>query len=265
MWTAVTWSVLTSPVVAQPTTPVVPSGEVRQPPAAATPYMSPEQPAELAVPQSEALPPPVDYNAAPPSGASATTTTDVALDLPQPATPPRTALTEGSFFIGVPIWFTPRNGVVQPGVSFEGRIARRFGLVAPELTVGWQINWIDKQELPQEYRPYNLTIDSLFISAGARVYVLRDSRVTPFISGAFDLSFWHLTGSHGLACGYYYCSTSASYDVSIGLSGRLGVAFMPSERLQLEIGARIAMVFEVGPFERIEAWVSPFLGFTARI
>lgn len=265
IWTAMTSSMLASPVLAQPTTPDVPSGELRQPPPEATPYVSPDQPAELTVPRNEALPPPTDYNAVPPPGASGSTTTDISLEPPEVATPRRAAMSEGSFFIGVPIWFTPKNGVVQPGVSFEARIARRFGLVAPELTVGWQINWIDKKELPQQYRAYNLTIDSLFISAGARVYALRDSPVTPFISGAFDLSFWHLTGSGSLACGYYYCTTAANYDVSVGISGRLGVAFAPSESMQLEIGARIAMVFEVGPFEKVEAWVSPFLGFTARI
>jgi hypothetical protein len=66
-------------------------------------------------------------------------------------------------------------------------------------------------------------------------------------------------------CGYYYCATAAEYDVGIGISGRVGVAFQPNPRLQLEIGAKIAMTFAVGPIDDIEAWVAPFLGFTARI
>jgi hypothetical protein len=170
---------------------------------------------------------------------------------------------EFSFLIGVPIWFTPDNGVVDPGISFEARFAHRFGFIAPELTLGWQINWLDEEKLPQALQYYNLTIDTFFISAGARAYVLPRSAISPFISGAFDLAFWHLTGDNSTACGYYYCATRADYDVGIGVSGRVGIAFAPNPRLQLEIGAKIGVTFPVGPIDSTEAWVAPFLGFSA--
>ena len=258
-WAGVAAATLVSPVLAQSTPPASPGEALPQAPEA-SPYGSPALPSEPApLVTNDELPPPPERLSA--------SAADSTLEPPplEPQAARRGPVSEGSFMLGVPIWFTPDRGIVQPGVGFEARIARRFGLVAPELTVGWQINWIDEDKLRQELRNYNLTIDSLYISAGARVYALREAPVTPFISGAFDLSFWHLTGSGGLACGYYYCDTSATYDVSVGISGRLGVAFMPSERLQIEAGARIAMVFAVGPFEDVEAWVSPFLGFTARI
>lgn len=171
--------------------------------------------------------------------------------------------TEGGFSIGVPVWF---RAAVDPGVAFEARIARRFGHIAPELMVGWQINWIDEDKLASDYRNYNLTVDAFYVSAGARVYALEDyAAVNPFISAAFDLSFWHLTGNNAAYCGWYYCTTAASYDAGIGVSGKLGLAFVPSDRTQIELGAKFSVGFAVGPLEKVEVWLTPFLGFTARM
>jgi len=174
----------------------------------------------------------------------------------------RRTTTEGGFSIGVPVWF---RDAVNPGVAFEGRIARRFGHIAPELSVGWQINWIDEDNLPSDYRAYNLTVDAFYLSAGARVYALEEATVNPFISAAFDLAFWHLTGDQATYCGWYYCTTAADYDVGIGMSGKLGVAFLPSERTQLELGAKFSVAFAVGPVDEVEVWLTPFIGFTARM
>jgi hypothetical protein len=170
--------------------------------------------------------------------------------------------TEGGFTIGVPVWFRDQ---IDPGISFEARIARRFGQIAPELMMGWQINWIDEDRLDTQYKPYNLTVDAFYLSAGARVYALEDAKVNPFISAAFDLTFWHLTGQESVYCGWYYCTTAADYDVGIGLSGKLGVAFLPSEHTQLELGAKFSMAFAVGPIEKVEVWLTPFIGFAARM
>jgi hypothetical protein len=219
-------------------------------------------------------PPPDDY-VAPPTSRLGPTQADYATaagNVPYGTTPrefyfdeaaygPRTEL---SFMVGVPVWFTPDHGVVDPGVSFEMRFARRYGLIAPELTLGWQINWLDQDELPAASRHSDLTIDSFYVSAGMRIYALRDAVVTPFISGAFDIAFWHFTGDNTTVCGYYYCSAVADYDVGIGISGRAGLAFLPTERLQLELGARVAMAFPVGPFERTQGWVTPYFGVMGR-
>ena len=221
-------------------------------------------------------PPPDDDYAAPPTSRLAPTQADYATaagNVPYGTTPrefhfdeeayrPRTEL---SFMLGVPVWFTGEHAVVDPGVSFEMRFARRYGLIAPELTLGWQINWLDQGELPASVRrSQDLTIDSFYVSAGARIYVLRDAIVTPFISGAFDIAFWHFTGDTTTVCDYYYCSDVADYDVGIGLSGRAGVAFLPNTMLQLELGARVAMAFPVGPFDRTQGWVTPYFGVMGR-
>lgn len=171
---------------------------------------------------------------------------------------------EAGFYLGVPIWFTPDKGIVQPGVSFETRFARRFGLLAPEITLGWQINWLDQDELPNALRNYNFTIDAFYMTLGARVYFVERGVVQPFASAGFDLAFWHLTGDTSTACGYYYCAQTANYDLGIGFSGRLGVAIVPTRSVQLELGARIAMTFPVGPIDDVEAWLTPYLGFTSR-
>jgi hypothetical protein len=183
---------------------------------------------------------------------------------PEPYVPlQRDRVYEASFMIGVPIWFTTKN-VVQPGVSFETRFARRFGLVAPELTLGWQVNWLNEDKLPNALQYYNFTIDSFYMTLGARVYFVEKGPIQPFISAGFDLAFWHYTGNSQTVCGYYYCVNAADYDVGIGFSGRLGVAFVPADTVAFELGARIAMALPVGPIRTTEGWVSPYIGFTSR-
>jgi hypothetical protein len=169
---------------------------------------------------------------------------------------------EAEFMFGVPIWFTSSDGVVDPGVSFEARFARRFGAIAPEFTIGWQINWVDEDQLPGAANNANITIDAFFFSLGARVYPAPRARtVSPFISGAFDLYFWHVSGNEDLVCGYYYCTTVADYDATVGFSGRLGLAIKATPVMAIELGAKIGMTFPMGPIDETEAWVTPFVGF----
>jgi hypothetical protein len=180
--------------------------------------------------------------------------------------PPDRPRNEFSLMMGVPIWFSPPNSGVDAGVSIETRFARRFGALAPELTIGWQINWLSTDALPASLQHTEPTLDSFFFSAGLRVYMLPEASVSPFISGAFDFSLWHFTGDNSTYCNYYYyCNTVANYDPTIGFSGRLGVAFIPDPRWQLEVGARVAMAFPIGPFDRTQGWVTPYLGFMWRM
>ncbi|HKU42898.1 MAG TPA: hypothetical protein VJR89_32285 [Polyangiales bacterium] len=169
---------------------------------------------------------------------------------------------EAEFVFGVPIWFTSEDGVVDPGVSFEGRFARRFGFIAPELTMGWQINWLDEDQLPAADYNSNVTIDTLLFSLGARLYPIPKSRVVqPFISAAVDLNFWHITGNDDLVCGYYYCTTVADYEFGLGVSSRVGLAIRVNPVVQVDLGAKIGVQFPMGPIDQTEAWVTPFAGF----
>ena len=163
--------------------------------------------------------------------------------------------------IGIPIWFTSAARVIEPGLWFEGRFAHRIGLVAPEFSIGWQVNWIDDGELPSSYRRSSQTIESLFFGAGVRFYMIDGAVVSPYISGALDLEFWHFSGDTDKVCGYYYCRYVAHYDPGLGLSSRFGLAIAPSPRFQLDIAARLAMVLPIGPFDSTQAWLAPYLGF----
>jgi hypothetical protein len=107
--------------------------------------------------------------------------------------------TELGISLGIPIWVTRFTPDVDPGLSFAVRLARRFGWVAPELTIGWQTNWLDKDDtrLGTSYRRSSQTLDAFFFSAGARLYMLPHAApVTPFISGALDLLLWHESGDN---------------------------------------------------------------------
>jgi len=251
---------LQSPALAQQDAPPANTWSDPTPPPPASPEAVPRAAPDdyVAPPTSRLGPTQADYDTAAGNVPPGTTPREFVFDEPRRYS----SRNEMGFLIGVPVWFTPERGVIGPGISFEGRFAHRFGFIAPEINVGWQINWLDEDELDVRYRSANLTLDSFFISAGARVYVLPEALLSPFISAAFDLSFWHFTGDNSTACGYYYCSTVANYDAGIGFSGRVGLAIVPNRRFQFEIGAKLAMAFPVGPFERTQGWVTPYLGFT---
>jgi hypothetical protein len=185
---------------------------------------------------------------------------------PPDAADPRRPHNEAEFMIGIPVWFTSQDGAVDPGVSFEARVARRFGAIAPEFTIGWQINWIDEDKLPAVDRDANITIDTFFFGLGARVYPIPTATVvSPFFSGAFNVYFWHITGNDDLVCGWYYCTTVADYDATVGFEGRLGLAIRASMTMQIDVGAKIGMTFPMGPIDETEAWVTPFIGFNATL
>jgi hypothetical protein len=261
-------------------TAMIAAGLAALPPVSVLAQAEPTQPPPGAqpVPQGPgAAPPPGNYAPpTPPPSMLAPTAEDYATqagNVPPGVTPreykfetPRDyPRNEFGMMIGVPIWFSPGDSVIAPGFSIEGRYARRFGALAPEFAVGWQINWLDKDKLPASVRNADLTIDTFFLSAGLRVYVLPESGVSPFISGAFDLSFWHFAGDTQTVCGYYYCNDVANYEATVGFSGRVGIAFIPNPRFQLEIGARVAMAFPIGPFDTTQGWVTPYLGFMGRM
>lgn len=161
---------------------------------------------------------------------------------------------EAGFGMGIPIWLT--RGEVQPGFGFDGRWGFVTGMVVPELGLGWQINGLS-DDLGSDR-----TLDVFYLSFGARARFENHSRVTPFVSGALDLNFWHWSGDTALACGYYYCRESANYDFSPGMSMKGGVAFEVASQLALDAGLRLGSTFATGVFDRTQVWLSPFLALT---
>jgi hypothetical protein len=191
-----------------------------------------------------------EYAAARGQLAPGTTPREFWFDVPTPHN-------EVGFSIGVPIWF---RHDVNPGVSVEGRYGYRYGAFAPELMVGWQINWVDHLRVDLDYDGWASTIDAFYVSGGVRAYLLPDALVSPFISGAVDFSLWHVRGDTQVVCGYYDCGQFPDYEPNIGFSGRLGIAFAPTYGFQFELAARLAMALPFGPFEHTPAWVTPYFG-----
>jgi hypothetical protein len=182
----------------------------------------------------------------------------------QPTFPPAQAArssrtSEAGFELTVPIYFTSDEGAIDPGFGFAGR----FGLVVgryfvPELHLGWQINWLDDDVVG----PYDLTMDTFWVSAGARFRFDNGGLVTPFVSAAFDMNFVHMEGDEQIVCGYYYCDSVANYEFTPGFSGKVGIAFEMSRHTAIDVGVRIAMMFEGDVFPHAEGFVSPFVGLT---
>jgi hypothetical protein len=188
----------------------------------------------------------------------------------QPTFPPPQAsrsrrTTEAGFDLGVPIWFTPDNGAIDPGFGFAGRFGLLIGrYFVPELHLGWQINWLDDDVVPVP----GLTMDTFYFSLGSRIRFENDGLVTPFVSAAFDMNFVHREGDETYTCGggyfyyYYSCGTVANYEFTPGFSGKLGLAFELDRSFAIDVGARVAMMFKADLFAHAEGYVSPFVGFT---
>jgi len=39
----------------------------------------------------------------------------------------------------------------------------------------------------------------------------------------------------------------------------VGIALLPADQFQLDLGVRIALAFPIGPFDTTQAWLSPFV------
>lgn len=245
-------------------------------PGAAPPAASPTAPAAEPTPTPAVEPAPGPSAPSPEPGTAEPAPPPVAPQFPvptyekppvptewdQPTFPPAQAArshrtSEAGIELTVPIWFNEE--AIDPGFGFAGR----FGLVlgkyfVPELGLGWQINWLNDAVTG----PYDLTMDTFWISAGARLRFDSGGLVTPFVSAAFDMNFVHIEGNEDIVCGWYYCGSVANYEFTPGFSGKVGVAFEMSRYTAIDVGVRIAMMFQGDVFPHAEGLVSPFVGLT---
>jgi len=171
---------------------------------------------------------------------------------------------EVSGFIGVPIYVTDPQNVTGPGVGLSGR----YGwILNPSVVLqfggGWQINWLDLSSMGGlDHVSFNM----FYFNLGARFYVPLQGNVRPFVSANLDFNFWHLEGDTGVSCGgyyYWYCYSYNQYYYEPGVSGRVGVQIKLAPTAALEVGLRVGATFGTNFFLDPEAWLDPFLGFTA--
>lgn len=239
-----------SPEAAEPTdTAAVAEVAAAPAPAPAAQEPSPaasEPPVASTAPRSEPPPPPVrDFpvpdNTPPPKP-----------DFDAPTFPsedsPGHHSFETGFHLGVPVFLTAEADV-DPGFAMAGRWGFVAGIVVPEIHVGWQANSVDGDDV----------LDALNLGFGVRLRMDNTSVVTPFLSAAFDMNFWHFTGSDEVVCGYY-CETRENYGFSPGFSGIAGLAIGLSRRVSLDLGIRVATTFEAGIMDQSEVWVTPLFG-----
>lgn len=165
---------------------------------------------------------------------------------------------EGGFGLGVPVWLTPKDGAVEPGVAMFGRLGFVAGPLVPELTVAWQMNGVDEGVAGTA----DATVEAFRLGFGVRARFENRSPVTPFVSGALDLNWWHISGDDRTECGLAYCREVRNYDFGPGVNLAAGVAFEVADHLALDLGLRVASTFATGVFDQTELWGTPFLGLT---
>jgi len=210
------------------------------------PAEQPPPPAPSTAPRAEPAPPPVrdfpvPHNTPPPKP-----------DFDAPRFPDRNSpgrhSVETGFHLGVPVFLTADSDV-DPGFAMGGRIGFVAGFVVPEFGIAWQGNSVDGED----------TLDAMMLSFGARLRMNNSSSVTPFISGAFDMNFWHFTGSDELVC-RNYCEVREDYGFSPGVSGVAGLALSLSPRVSFDVGLRVAATFAAGILDEAELWLTPQVG-----
>ena len=162
-----------------------------------------------------------------------------------------------SIYFGLPTFLTDATDSLGTGFSFESRFGFDLGLFVPEVGFGTQINWFDD---PSSRDTGSLS--AWWLTVGLRFQWINRSIFTPFLSGAIDMNFWHLSGDEFVACDLYYCGTVDNYRFAPGLSSRVGIVIEPHHSFGVELGVRTAMTFEGSMFDQPEAWLSPFLGGT---
>lgn len=178
----------------------------------------------------------------------------------RPASTPRPRpRTSSSFYITVPLVQDVDREVVRPGASIEGRIGVILGVLVPEFEIGFQWIPVDLDKL----RP-GLGRDPLklfFFGLGLRLQIPTDSRVQPYVSGAFNFNWWNFR-QESLACNFWYCTAVDRYSFTPGFSGRAGIAIDVDRGVAIDLGVKLAMSFEGDFFSENQFWVAPMFGFT---
>lgn len=169
--------------------------------------------------------------------------TDLGLSLPIPASDPKNA--------------------ADMGVGLFGMFAIDLGWFLPTFDLGWQ--WNPLNAPPGTTGGSSRSLSRIHFGIGAQFEIENDSIVTPVFGAIMDFNFWHVSGDVGTACGgyyYWYCYSYNNYDFTLGFTGKVGVDIQVMRRQEmftLGLGVLPSVTLQGGPFQKAEAWVTPYI------
>ncbi len=165
---------------------------------------------------------------------------------------------EGQFslFLGVPFAVSAPDDLLSPGFYTETRWGAKVGTWSPEVSGGWQGQWVDMDGVGG--REVKLT--SWWFGFGLRLEADNRSDFTPYTSVGFDFTFWKPKGAAAMGCEEILCESGNSFAFNPGFSGKIGVNYRAGPYFGVDLGMRWSMVFPSNGFVDSEWWITPYLG-----
>jgi len=172
------------------------------------------------------------------------------------------ATTALSIYAGVPVYLDVDHDIVRPGYAFDGRFGIDVHYVSFDFEMGFQGNAVDgsKSDPPPFDRE---TLRRVHVGFGLRLQIPNETRLLPYVSGAFDCAWWHLNENqivigNGVIFGY------PKFNFAPGFSGRAGFAIRTGTDVYVDLALGFGMSFPGGFFDQNRYWLSPQIGFTYR-
>jgi len=168
-----------------------------------------------------------------------------------------------SLNIGVPIVLDVPRDVVRPGADIFFFGAADFGFFVIGGDFGLQWNPIDLNNLTgfSGRRP----LSRIYLSVPEVRFQVPDLKVAlPYISFAFDISFWNFAET-GISCGYWYCSQVSVYRFTPGFHGKAGVALeIKNSGVHIDLGFKYSFTAKGNFFAQSGWWLEPYVGVLVR-
>ena len=186
---------------------------------------------------------------------------------PQPSPARQQALHrgyQGAFHIGVPIWLDVDRNVVRPGVDLNVFGAYDMGYVAFGLGGGVMWTPISFHNIPSappgsDRRP----LTRLYLAPEVRAQVPNSSPLMPYLGVTFDATWWRVSATN-VVCGQFYCTRSAVFRFSPGMTVKLALALKLIQGTYLDIGVKYSLSGPGSFFPTRQQWITPYLGMLFR-
>lgn len=195
---------------------------------------------------------------------------------PQPEDPPPTSELpektlvkrkfQWSMNLGVPLWLNVPKDVVRPGADLSWVGGVDIGYLVFGAGVGVMWTPIDLRNFTDENGNSGgdqSPTTRLYFFPEMRVQVPNKSLVLPYLTGAFDVNWWHFK-EVGLTCGFWFCGTSRVFRFSPGFTGKVGLAFEIKRGVMVDLGMKYSLTGPGSFFEERRWWLTPYVGVLVR-
>ncbi len=175
---------------------------------------------------------------------------------------------QGAFHIGVPILLNVDRNVVRPGADLYVFGGYDIGYLVFGISAGAMWTPIDFSNIPEanpaigyDRRP----MTRLYLSPELRIQVPNNTPMLPHLGITFDANWWRVAATD-IVCGWYYCTRTAVFTFTPGMTATFGLAFDVTGGLgtHIDIGVKYGLSGKGSFFTRREQWIAPYIGMLFR-